>query len=205
MNFTIYNIIVACDLEILFPCWQRELIHVILQLQSFETELAIPEIAAKEGGPPNFRGVFIRAPAIIEVGPEVEVLADIPVPSDKSSSTGPAVQIQEVCLHLLLLVTWVWYGYVLSFIRNWSIFYPIAIQVLIHVLFEQILLFLSSTLHDTRYCFARTEGKTELTTLKGVRISLGQKLCPKEQIAWQFFLNALVNLLILCSSGFIRS
>ena len=42
------------------------------QLDSFEADL---EIAGLEGGP--FRGVFIRAPAIVEAGPGVEVLATI--------------------------------------------------------------------------------------------------------------------------------
>lgn len=55
------------------------------QLQSFEIELSVPELAAKEGGPASFRGVFIRAPAILEVGPNVEVLADYSVPLDKSA------------------------------------------------------------------------------------------------------------------------
>lgn len=45
----------------------------------------MPELAAKEGGPTNFRGVFIRAPAILEVGPEVQVLAEYPVPHHKSN------------------------------------------------------------------------------------------------------------------------
>ncbi|KAL9677422.1 hypothetical protein QQ045_005651 [Rhodiola kirilowii] len=52
------------------------------QLQTFETELVVPEIASKEGGPEIFRGVFIRAPGVLEVGPEVEVLADHPVPAN---------------------------------------------------------------------------------------------------------------------------
>ncbi|KAM7502075.1 hypothetical protein LguiB_000979 [Lonicera macranthoides] len=65
------------------------------QIQSFEAELAIPEIAAKEGGSPSFRGVFIRAPAIIEVGPEVEVLADIPVASEVNINSGSAHESQE--------------------------------------------------------------------------------------------------------------
>ncbi len=43
------------------------------QLDSFEADLAI---AGLEGGP--FRGVFIRAPAILEAGPGVEVLARLP-------------------------------------------------------------------------------------------------------------------------------
>uniref|UniRef100_A0ACD5ZB17 Uncharacterized protein n=1 Tax=Avena sativa TaxID=4498 RepID=A0ACD5ZB17_AVESA len=51
------------------------------QLQSFETELPVPMLAEKEGGSLTCRGVFIRAPAILEVGPHVEVLADCPVPT----------------------------------------------------------------------------------------------------------------------------
>lgn len=45
------------------------------QLYSFETELEVPALAAVEGGPESFRAVFIRAPAILETGPSVEVLA----------------------------------------------------------------------------------------------------------------------------------
>ncbi|XP_004506773.1 probable pyridoxal 5'-phosphate synthase subunit PDX2 [Cicer arietinum] len=62
------------------------------QIQSFETELAVPELASKEGGPETFRGVFIRAPAILDVGPEVQVLADYPVPSDKVTSSDSSVE-----------------------------------------------------------------------------------------------------------------
>jgi 5'-phosphate synthase pdxT subunit len=43
------------------------------QVDSFETDLAVPAI-----GPPDFRGVFIRAPIILTVGDAVEVLARIP-------------------------------------------------------------------------------------------------------------------------------
>ncbi|KAK6936033.1 Pyridoxal 5'-phosphate synthase subunit PdxT/SNO [Dillenia turbinata] len=60
------------------------------QIQSFEAELSVPELAAKEGGPESFRGVFIRAPAIINVGPDVKVLADYPVPSDKVVNSAVA-------------------------------------------------------------------------------------------------------------------
>ncbi|KAF3971046.1 hypothetical protein CMV_005325 [Castanea mollissima] len=69
------------------------------QIQSFEAELPVPELASKEGGPETFPGVFIRAPAILEVGPEVQVLADYPVPSDvlDSNSTieSPEEKIQS--------------------------------------------------------------------------------------------------------------
>ncbi|XP_050370043.1 probable pyridoxal 5'-phosphate synthase subunit PDX2 [Argentina anserina] len=62
------------------------------QIQSFETELSVPELASKEGGPELCRGVFIRAPAILEVGPEVEVLADYPVPANTWKNSNPGVE-----------------------------------------------------------------------------------------------------------------
>ncbi|XP_022753699.1 LOW QUALITY PROTEIN: probable pyridoxal 5'-phosphate synthase subunit PDX2 [Durio zibethinus] len=65
------------------------------QIQSFEAELLVPELASKEGGPETFRGVFIRAPAVLEVGPGVEVLADYPIPSNKVLYSSSAVEIQE--------------------------------------------------------------------------------------------------------------
>ncbi|TQD90840.1 hypothetical protein C1H46_023607 [Malus baccata] len=65
------------------------------QIQSFEAELAVPELASTEGGPEVFRGVFIRAPAILDVGPEVEVLADYPVPSNKVLDSNSTVEAQE--------------------------------------------------------------------------------------------------------------
>lgn len=68
-----------------------------LQIQSFETELSVPELASKEGGPEVFRGVFIRAPAILEVGPGVEVLADYPVPANKWKNSNPGVEGDKVC------------------------------------------------------------------------------------------------------------
>jgi 5'-phosphate synthase pdxT subunit len=39
--------------------------------------------------------VFIRAPAVLDVGPDVEVLADYPVPSNKVLYSSSTVQIQE--------------------------------------------------------------------------------------------------------------
>lgn len=66
------------------------------QVQSFEADLLVPELAAKEGGPASFRGVFIRAPAILETGPDVEVLADYSVSPGKSESSGSAVESQVV-------------------------------------------------------------------------------------------------------------
>ncbi|KAL4611050.1 hypothetical protein ACB092_08G096400 [Castanea dentata] len=69
------------------------------QIQSFEAELPVPVLASKEGGPETFPGVFIRAPAILEVGPEVQVLADYPVLADvlDSNSTieSPEEKIQS--------------------------------------------------------------------------------------------------------------
>ncbi|CAK8574860.1 unnamed protein product [Lathyrus sativus] len=62
------------------------------QIQSFETELLVPELVSEEGGPETFRGVFIRAPGILNVGPDVQVLADYPVPSDKVPSSDSSVE-----------------------------------------------------------------------------------------------------------------
>lgn len=70
--------------------------NIACQIQSFEAEISVPEIVAKEGGPPSFRGVFIRAPGILEVGPEVQILAEVPVPSDKTAKSDPTVGSVEV-------------------------------------------------------------------------------------------------------------
>ncbi|KAG9447217.1 hypothetical protein H6P81_013345 [Aristolochia fimbriata] len=56
-----------------------------LKVYSFEADVLVPELAAKEGSPETFCGVFIRSPAILEAGPDVEILADLSVPSDKST------------------------------------------------------------------------------------------------------------------------
>eukprot|EP00252_Welwitschia_mirabilis_P027264 TRINITY_DN9310_c0_g1_i1.p1 TRINITY_DN9310_c0_g1~~TRINITY_DN9310_c0_g1_i1.p1 ORF type:complete len:261 (-),score=55.94 TRINITY_DN9310_c0_g1_i1:369-1151(-) len=71
------------------------------QLNSFETELHVPKLAAVEGGPETFRAVFIRAPAILEAGPSVDVLAEytivsdgrieMPSSTDSESKTGQTV------------------------------------------------------------------------------------------------------------------
>jgi len=45
------------------------------QINSFEAELPTPPCLAALGGDPTVRCVFIRAPAIIDVGPDVDVLA----------------------------------------------------------------------------------------------------------------------------------
>ena len=71
---------------------------MFVQIQSFEAEITVPQLADKEGGPSNFRGVFIRAPAILEVGAEVEVLAEIPVLSEKLKNLLMAKDSQEVCI-----------------------------------------------------------------------------------------------------------
>ena len=43
------------------------------QVDSFETDISVPSL-----GDPPFHAVFIRAPAILETGPDVEVLASLP-------------------------------------------------------------------------------------------------------------------------------
>lgn len=66
------------------------------QIQSFEAEIPVPELSSKEGGPETFRGVFIRAPAILEVGPGVQVLADYPAQSTSESDPDSVTGSEEV-------------------------------------------------------------------------------------------------------------
>ncbi|XP_006574154.1 probable pyridoxal 5'-phosphate synthase subunit pdx2 [Glycine max] len=58
------------------------------QIQSFEAELLVPELVSKEGGPESFCGIFIHAPAILEAGPKVQVLADYPDSLEDQASQG---------------------------------------------------------------------------------------------------------------------
>ncbi|WVZ16394.1 hypothetical protein V8G54_009376 [Vigna mungo] len=83
------------DRRLVDKIWSGDLIVQCIEISleaSFEAELSVPQLASLEGGPETFRGVFIRAPAILEAGPEVQVLADYPVSSDKllsfDTSTG---------------------------------------------------------------------------------------------------------------------
>ncbi|KAG0454268.1 hypothetical protein HPP92_025572 [Vanilla planifolia] len=65
------------------------------QIESFETELAVPKLAEQEGGPDRCRGVFIRAPAILKAGPDVEVLADYTIPLDELRNVASDAEAQE--------------------------------------------------------------------------------------------------------------
>ncbi|XP_028770469.1 probable pyridoxal 5'-phosphate synthase subunit PDX2 [Neltuma alba] len=65
------------------------------QIQSFEAELSVPELASKEGGPETFRGIFIRAPAILEAGPDVQILAHFPVPSKRLLGSDLSLEDQK--------------------------------------------------------------------------------------------------------------
>ncbi|BDA47544.1 Pyridoxal 5'-phosphate synthase subunit PdxT [Coccomyxa sp. Obi] len=60
------------------------------QINSFETELPVPQaLKAFESGPQGFRAMFIRAPAILEAGPSVEVLSEYRLtPSEQAVSNG---------------------------------------------------------------------------------------------------------------------
>lgn len=101
------------------------------QLYSFETELEVPALAAVEGGPPSFRAVFIRAPAILETGPSVEVLANYTV-SDvmleklqgaKGSAEKVAVAVKQgnllaTAFHPELTSDTRWHSYFLKMLRG---------------------------------------------------------------------------------------
>jgi pyridoxal 5'-phosphate synthase pdxT subunit len=75
-------------------------------------ELSVPKLAEKEGGTETCRGVFIRAPAILEVGPNVEVIANCPLSSAQPKVMIPSVDGKEVFFYKLysmyyaILVSW---------------------------------------------------------------------------------------------------
>lgn len=47
------------------------------QINSFESELPVPkQLEAFREGPQQYRAMFIRAPAIMDAGPSVEVLSE---------------------------------------------------------------------------------------------------------------------------------
>jgi 5'-phosphate synthase pdxT subunit len=74
------------------------------QLNSFETQLPVPALVSEEGGPSSFRAVFIRAPAITEAGPSVEVLAEYTVPSNFQASSLDQVEGQEELQKVIVAV-----------------------------------------------------------------------------------------------------
>ncbi|GBF93728.1 pyridoxal biosynthesis protein [Raphidocelis subcapitata] len=55
------------------------------QVHSFETQLPAPPGLRALGGPDTFRAVFIRAPAVLEAGPGVEVLAEYNLTPDEAA------------------------------------------------------------------------------------------------------------------------
>jgi 5'-phosphate synthase pdxT subunit len=61
------------------------------QLQSFETDLAVPRLGSEP-----FRAVFIRAPAIVGLGQDVETLASLPDGTVVAAEKGP---ILVTCFH----------------------------------------------------------------------------------------------------------
>lgn len=85
-----------------------------IQIQSFEAEVLALELASKEGGPETFRGVFIRAPAIVEVGPEVQVLADYPVPCNQLLGSDSYTEDQKVSNLFEKAFNLLFYGYAKS-------------------------------------------------------------------------------------------
>ena len=56
------------------------------QVDSFETDLSVPSL-----GETPFHAVFIRAPAILEMGPEVETLASLPEGGPAAARQGTAL------------------------------------------------------------------------------------------------------------------
>eukprot|EP00884_Botryococcus_braunii_P001335 jgi/Botrbrau1/11201/Bobra.0214s0025.1 len=60
------------------------------QINSFETQLPAPACLPPEadGSAPDFRAIFIRAPAVLETGPSVEVLSQYVLAPDEAATAG---------------------------------------------------------------------------------------------------------------------
>ena len=57
------------------------------QIDSFETSLPC-DVPGDDSDDKNFRALFIRAPAILSAGPDVEIMASYTLPEDKKSEHG---------------------------------------------------------------------------------------------------------------------
>lgn len=72
------------------------------QIDSFECTLpAAAALGSDDGQPPQFRAIFIRAPAILSAKPSVEVLAEWVVPEEERAASGcdkVAVAVREKTL-----------------------------------------------------------------------------------------------------------
>lgn len=74
------------------------------QINSFETQLPAPTCVKDYGGTDDFRAMFIRAPAVLHVGPGVEVLAKYKLTEEERASQG----LQDVAVavrHGVLMAT----------------------------------------------------------------------------------------------------
>ncbi|GIL43064.1 hypothetical protein Vafri_852 [Volvox africanus] len=58
------------------------------QINSFETRLPAPDCVKSFGSTDDFRAVFIRAPAVLAAGPEVEVLAEYTLTPEEAAVHG---------------------------------------------------------------------------------------------------------------------
>ncbi|GFR41281.1 hypothetical protein Agub_g1956 [Astrephomene gubernaculifera] len=58
------------------------------QINSFETRLPAPECIRSFGSTDDFRAVFIRAPAVLSAGPDVEVLAEYTLTPEEVAAHG---------------------------------------------------------------------------------------------------------------------
>jgi 5'-phosphate synthase pdxT subunit len=60
------------------------------QINSFETQLPAPACfpPGADGASPDFRAMFIRAPAVLEAGPAVDVLAEYCLTEEEAAVAG---------------------------------------------------------------------------------------------------------------------
>ncbi|KAG1660346.1 hypothetical protein FOA52_014399 [Chlamydomonas sp. UWO 241] len=60
------------------------------QVNSFETQLSVPECFKPYGGEPTFRALFIRAPAVLSAGVGVHTLASYTLTAEEAAAQGRA-------------------------------------------------------------------------------------------------------------------
>jgi len=78
-------------------------------------ELPVPVLASQEGGSGTCRAVFIRAPAIVNVGPSVQVLAEYPLAPGQAFDVSEQVKIENMCSHCLPLPDSLFWGDTVDF------------------------------------------------------------------------------------------
>ncbi|MEW5303616.1 MAG: hypothetical protein WDW38_008990 [Sanguina aurantia] len=75
------------------------------QINSFETQLTTPECLTQFGGGSTFRALFIRAPAVMQTGESVQVLASYTLSPEEAAAQGGRSSVAVAVRSGVLLAT----------------------------------------------------------------------------------------------------